>query len=74
MSNLNWTIIHESDDEDGNPTCWSTEINHPVYGKYVWIDGCGNRFTVSVNTNGFKEIYKCKSFVGAKRWVNRNLI
>ena len=28
MSKLKWKIIHESDDEDGNPTQWSTEINH----------------------------------------------
>lgn len=37
MSKLKWKIIHESDDEDGNPTQWSTEINHPKYGKYCWI-------------------------------------
>ena len=33
MSKLNWNIVHKCDDEDGNPTQWSSEINHPKYGK-----------------------------------------
>lgn len=65
MSKLKWKIIHESDDEDGNPTQWSTEINH--------MDGY---FTVEVYYfyRGFVELARCKSFTSAKRWVTTNLM
>ena len=33
MSKLTWNIVHECDDEEGNPVQWATEINHPKYGK-----------------------------------------
>lgn len=29
-----WEVVHECDDENGNPTQWASEINHPRYGKY----------------------------------------
>ena len=33
-----WNIIKEMiDEETGEPTCWSKEVNHSKYGKYVWI-------------------------------------
>lgn len=41
-----WEVIHESDDENGNPTQWCKEINHPKYGKYVWINDMGSYFAV----------------------------
>lgn len=25
-----WEVIHECDDDDGNPTCWTQEINHDI--------------------------------------------
>ena len=34
MSKLTWNIVHECDDEEGNPVQWVTKINHPKYGKY----------------------------------------
>lgn len=37
MSRLEWEIVHDADDEEGNPTMWVAVINHPLYGKYVWI-------------------------------------
>lgn len=33
-----WHIIHECDTENGTPTQWSKEIDHPKYGQYVWIE------------------------------------
>ena len=76
MSKLKWKIIHESDDEDGNPTQWSTEINHPKYGKYCWINDMDGYFTVEVYYfyKGFVELARCKSFTSAKRWVTTNLM
>lgn len=75
MSKLNWNIVHECDDEDGNPTQWVSEIKHPQYGKYCWISNAGEYFSVEVNRGGlkFKELAKCKSLASAKRWVSTQL-
>lgn len=31
-----WRVVHEMDDENGNPTCWAMQINNR-FGKFVWI-------------------------------------
>lgn len=76
-SNSDWYIIDECDDEEGNPTCWCAEINHPKYGKYVWINDMGDHYNVEVIcdgfTNSFTELVRCKSLTSAKRWVTRYL-
>ena len=74
MSKLDWKIVHECDDEDGNPTQWSTEINHSKYGKYCWINDMGDHFNIEVDCGGFTELKTCKSLPSAKRWVAMNLI
>ena len=78
MSNLQWNIIHECDEEDGTPTQWCTEINHPKYGKYCWINDIGSGltekgFNVEVDMNGFIELVQCKTLASAKRWVATHL-
>ena len=76
-----WKIVHDMDDDDGNPTGWSLEINHKKYGKYIWI---------TINSDGkyHVEAYwyygtilddcmtlaECKSLASAKRWVAMNLL
>lgn len=40
---LDWEIIHEADDENGNPTEWSAKISE---GKFVWIDKTDNGYSV----------------------------
>ena len=71
-----WEIVYEGDDEEGNPTCWALEINHSLYGKYVWINKYDDRdYVVEViprkETN---ELIHCKSLASAKRWVSMNLV
>ena len=76
MSKLNWNIVHECDDEDGNPNQWYSEINHPKYGKYCWISDMGDYFGVEVDYGGFTEfteLVECKSLISAKRWVATQL-
>ena len=68
-----WNVVHECDGEDGNPTQWSTEINHPKYGRFCWINDIGNGFNVEVDYGGIIELAKCKSLASAKRWVAMNL-
>ena len=74
MSKLTWNIVHECDDEEGNPVQWATEINHPKYGKYCWINDMGDYFGVEVDYGGFTELFKCKSLISAKRWVTTHLM
>ena len=74
MSKLTWNIVHECDDEEGNPVQRATEINHPKYGKYCWINDMGDYFGVEVDYGGFTELFKCKSLISAKRWVTTHLM
>ena len=72
----NWEIVHDCDAEDGTATCWALQINHPKYGKYVWInaDDDYTEFDVEVNRGGFETLITCKSLASAKRWVSRYLL
>ena len=68
-----WKVIDCATDGK-TPTCWAKQINHPVYGKYVWINAIDSEFSVEVDDNGFDELIRCKSLVSAKRWVSMNLV
>ena len=66
MYRLKWDIMRECDDENGNPTQWASEINHPRYGKYCWIFKEGKYYSFEVYCDGFVELAKCRSLIGAK--------
>lgn len=68
-----WEIVHDSDDENGNATCWVLEINNSKYGKYVWISETDNGFDVEVDRSSIVVIMNCKTLKSAKRWVSINL-
>lgn len=71
-----WNIVHECDDDNGEPTCWVFEINHKRYGKYVWISlSEGNMYHVEVSCSeyGMDLLKICKSLTSGKRWVSINL-
>lgn len=36
MIKLNWQVVNDCNDENGNPTAWALAINSPTYGKYCW--------------------------------------
>lgn len=74
MAKLQWSIVHECDEENGNPTQWAAEINHEQYGKYCWINDMGDYFGIEVNYGGFMELMQCKTLVSAKRWVTTQLM
>lgn len=71
---MQWDIIHECDDDDGNPTQWALKINHPEYGKYCWVSNMGGYYSVEVNVGGFIELVRCKTLASAKKWVARYLV
>jgi hypothetical protein len=67
---LIWKPITECDDDNGNHTVWSAEVNHPTYGKYLWISMDDGLYTVEYEHNGsFKPLVYCKSLTAAKRWA-----
>lgn len=73
MKNI-WNIVHDCDGENGEPTCWAKEINHPKYGKFVWITENENcLYDVEVNRVEFITLVTCKTLTSAKRWVSKNL-
>lgn len=69
-----WEVVHDCDDENGNPLCWVSEINHILYGKYIWISANDYGFQIEVmdeNTEiGISVLKNCKSLTSAKRWVS----
>ena len=72
---LLWKPILECDDEEGNHTCWSAEVNHEKYGKFVWITMLADRYHVEYDNNGFFEtLANCKSLSSAKKWVTSNMM
>lgn len=78
MAKLKWEIVHDLDDEDGSPGCWTAEINSKKYGKFAWIEKGDDCFIVIVNdemdSELSSEIMQCKSLPSAKRWVAMNLL
>ncbi len=70
-----WEIVHDCDEDNGDPTSWSMEINHSKYGKYVWISQIRDTaYDVEViPEQELKVLATCKSLASAKRWVSMNL-
>ena len=70
-----WNIIHECDDDNGNPTCWSIEISNKDYGQFAWINEMSDGvFNIEAEIHGETSILtKCKTLVSAKRWVSTHL-
>ena len=66
-----WNVVHDCDSEDGSPTCWAKRIDHPTYGKFVWISQYDDRqYAVEViPVTDVKVLAVCKSLSGAKRWA-----
>ena len=73
-----WDELLECIDDEGNPTCWAARINHPVYGRFVWITLDNDGYHVEISKGqtyipSFETLTVCKSLTSAKRWVARNL-
>lgn len=75
MKNTDWEIVHEGDLDDGTPTMWAKEIDHPDYGAYVWITlNAQNTYDVEIcEENEFRSLKTLKTFSGAKRWADANV-
>ena len=69
MKNI-WNVVHESDDENGNPTLYSLKLKE---GKFYWIEETNKGFDV-IDTDARTVLKTCKSLTSAKRWVTENLL
>ena len=68
-----WRIVHDCDDENGNPCVWAKEINSKEYGKFVWIGDTGDGFEITTSEYPEDPIMVCKTLKSAKRWVSMNI-
>lgn len=70
---LDWEIVHEADDDDGNPTMWSAKINSDKYGKFVWVEVSENGFDVVVESgkDNYKTLKSFKTIGRAKKYAEQ---
>lgn len=69
---MKWNIVHECDDDNGEPTQWACKLED---GQFVWTDKIGERaYGITNKASGDNYLYVAGSLQGAKRWVNKNLI
>lgn len=82
MKKKEYVAVHDCDTDEGLVTCWSLEINHPQYGKYVWITAMLDydektilHYNVEVYfVDNIHTLVSCKTMTSAKRWISRNLL
>lgn len=73
IAHLTWDIIHESDDENGKPSLWATEIDHKDYGRFAWIVKYDdNTYSVEVENkqkNGYNKLFESNTLYKAQKWA-----
>lgn len=68
MRKLNWEIVHECDDEQGNPTQWAADVTDSKGRRFFWIDIYSDGYFYVIDSRKvFSEVSKCKSLTSAKR-------
>lgn len=66
-----WEILHDCDDDNGNPTVYSLKVGE---NKYYWLDLLdGGRVDV-IDCDCHTVLKTCKNLTSAKRWVTINLL
>lgn len=74
IENLTWDIVHESDDENGNPSLWATEIDNKDYGRFAWIvKYSDNTYSVEVENkqkNGYDKLFESNTLYKAQNWAS----
>lgn len=74
MRKLNWEIIHEYNDEQGNPTQWEADVTDSKGKKFLCIShDLDGYFYVTDLRKVFNDVAKCKSLTSAKRSAARYL-
>lgn len=68
---IDWNIVHECDDENGEPTQWAAKVGKNK--KIVYIEKTyQNKYGVSDTADvTVPYLVECKSYESARRWVTR---
>lgn len=70
---LDFEVVHESDDDEGNPTLWGATVNSRRYGRYLWIELSNDgQYDLLYNAGGdrYSTIKSFRSFNRAKRFAD----
>lgn len=71
---IEWEVVHECDEEDGNPTQWVAEIHSKRYGKYAWIDLLPNGdYLISASRQDKIKVI-ARHLPKAKAWVSSYML
>lgn len=71
MKKAKWEILHECDDDDGNPTVYALRIGK---NKYCWLELQYDGMVDVIDCDGHTVLKTCKTLASAKRWVTINLL
>lgn len=66
-----WTVVHESDDDNGNPTLWAIEAEER---KFFWIELNSKGIYAVIDHDAQTLLKECKSLSSAKRWAAIHLL
>ena len=77
MKNVWVEILEVCNEETGECEQWAREVNHEIFGKYIWITKEDEKCYVieydEIETDSFKKLFTAKSLKSAKAWVSRNI-
>ena len=70
---LGWEVVHEADDDDGNPTMWGAKINSDKYGKFIWVEVSDNGYDVVIESgkDNYKTLKSFKTIGRAKKYAEQ---
>lgn len=66
-----WEVLHDCDDENGNPTVYFLKVGE---NKYYWLDLYDYGMVDVIDCDCCTVLITCKNLVSAKRWVTINLL
>ena len=66
-----WEVVHDCDEENGNPTCWALEVSKSVF---YWINETSDVKFEIIDHDAHTVLMNCKLLTSAKRWAAMNLL
>lgn len=66
-----WEVLHDCDDDNGNPTTYSLKVGE---NKYYWLVLADYGMFDVIDCDNCTVLKTCKNFSSAKRWVSTNLL
>ncbi|WP_443713183.1 hypothetical protein [Ruminococcus sp.] len=66
-----WEVLHDCDDDNGNPTTYFLKVGENMFYWLVLVDN--GMFDV-IDCDCYTVLMTCKNLASAKRWVAINLL